>query len=280
MILFSGDTGLRGRRPGFGPLSLRSDQTGHRGLGEERKERARAHACACPGTREEDRESPRPRPRPRAFLLGPSCTFSRRTSHAYKTVTCIEQAWAPSLVSDGAGRPSAGARLSRADATGGWIYRYIDAGPRWRPGGRPRHRGQLATAPAPLPEQTCARCSGRTCSGQLAALSAVDAGVPTTRSLNAAPAGGGWRSADGPGGGADGPHPARYRLSFSPRLAQTVHALAQCAWPRVDRRRASTPRLPTAGAFEHGRPFFSGKKQQLNQLQKSAVDPTAGTKKG
>ena len=34
------------------------------------------------------------------------------------------------------------------------------------------------------------------------------------------------------------------------------------------------------GAFEHGRPFFSGKKQQLNQLQKSAVDPTAGTKKG
>ena len=176
MILFSGDTGLRGWRPGFGPLSLRSDQTGHRGLGEERKERERAHACACPGTSEEDRESPRPRPRPRAFLLGPSCTFSRRTSHAYKTVTCIEHAWAPSLVSDGAGRPSAGARLSRADATGGWIYRYIDAGPRWRPGGRPRHRGQLPTAPAPLPEQTCARCSGRTCSGQLAALSAVDAG--------------------------------------------------------------------------------------------------------
>ena len=175
-------------------LSLRSDQTGYRGLGEEGKERESAHACACPGTREEDRESPRPRPR--AFLLGPSCTFSRRTSHAYKTVTCIEQAWAPSLVSDGAGRPSAGARLSRADATGGWIYRYIDAGPRGRPGGRPRHRGQLPTAPAPLPEQTCARCSGRTCSGQLAALSAVDAGVPTTRSLNAAPAGG-WRSADG-----------------------------------------------------------------------------------
>ena len=33
--MFSGDTGLRGRRPGFGPLSLRSDQTGHRGLGEK-----------------------------------------------------------------------------------------------------------------------------------------------------------------------------------------------------------------------------------------------------
>jgi len=194
VILFSGDTGLRGRRPGFGPLSLRSDQTGHRGLGEERKERERAHACACPGTREEDRESPRPRPR--AFLLGPSCTFSRRTSHAYKTVTCIEQAWAPSLVSDGAGRPSAGARLSRADATGGWIYRYIDAGPRWRPGGRPRRRGQLPTAPAPPPAQTCARCAGRTRSGQLAVLSAVNAGVFTTRSLYAAPAGG-WRSADG-----------------------------------------------------------------------------------
>ena len=41
-------------------------------------------------------------------------------------------------------------------------------------------------------------------------------------------------------------HPARYRLSFSPRLAQTVHVLAQCAWPRVDRQRASTPPL-TAG---------------------------------
>ena len=262
--MFSGDTGLRGRRPGFGPLSLRSDQTGHRGLGEERKERERAHACACPGTREEDRESPRPRPRPRAFLLGPSCTFSRRTSHAYKTVTCIEQAWAPSLVSDGAGRPSAGARLSRADATGGWIYRYIDAGPRWRPGGRPRHRGQLPTAPAPLPEQTCARCSGRTCSGQLAALSAVDAGVPTTRSLNAAPAGG-WRSADGPGGGADGPHPARYRLSFSPRLAQTVHALAQCAWPRVDRRRTSTPPL-TAGHFLNTAALFFPKKTAVDRV--------------
>ena len=143
MILFSGDTGLRGRRPGFGPLSLRSDQTGHRGLGEERKEREHAHACACPGTREEDRESPRPRPRPRAFLLGPSCTFSRRTSHAYKTVTCIEQAWAPSLVSDGAGRPSAGARLSRADATGGWIYRYMPD----RVGGPAGGRGAAASCP-------------------------------------------------------------------------------------------------------------------------------------
>ena len=37
---------------------------------------------------------------------------------------------------------------------------------------------------------------------------------------------------------------------------------------------------PHRWAFEHGRPFFSGKKLQLNQLQKSAVDPTAGTKKG
>ena len=250
---------MRGRRPGFGPLSLRSDQTGHRGLGEERKERERAHACACPGTREEDRESPRPRPRPRAFLLGPSCTFSRRTSHAYKTVTCIEQAWAPSLVSDGAGRPSAGARLSRADATGGWIYRYIDAGPRWRPGGRPRHRGQLPTAPAPLPEQTCARCSGRTCSGQLAALSAVDAGVPTTRSLNAAPARGRvevcrW---------------ARWRCRWAPPRSLSPLVFAPSG---ADRARAGAVRLaarrPTAhehsathrwAFFEHGRPFFSQK---------------------
>ena len=35
VILFAGDKGLRGRRPGFGPLSLRSDLTGHRGLGEQ-----------------------------------------------------------------------------------------------------------------------------------------------------------------------------------------------------------------------------------------------------
>ena len=39
--MFSGDTGLRGWRPGFGPLSLRSDQTGHRGLGEKRRESTR-----------------------------------------------------------------------------------------------------------------------------------------------------------------------------------------------------------------------------------------------
>jgi hypothetical protein len=46
----------------------------------------------------------------------------------------------------------------------------------------------------------------------------------------AEPAVGSWppspRSTRG-GGGADGPHPARYRLSFSPRVGQTVHALAQ-----------------------------------------------------
>ena len=246
--MFSGDTGLRGRRPGFGPLSLRSDQTGHRGLGEERKERESAHACACPGTREEDRESPRPRPRPRAFLLGPSCTFSRRTSHAYKTVTCIEKAWAPSLVSDGAGRPSAGARLSRADATGGWT--------RWRPGGRPRRRGQLPTAPAPPPAQTCSRCAGRTRSGQLAALSAVDAGVPTTRAFARRARGG-------------------VEVPMGPTLL-VIASRFRPVWRRPCTRWRSAPgRASTDGAralrrfrwaFEHGRPFFR---------KKTAVESTA-----
>ena len=41
------------------PLSLRSDQTGHRGLGEEREERERAHAPARVREREE-RERARP----------------------------------------------------------------------------------------------------------------------------------------------------------------------------------------------------------------------------
>jgi len=50
VILFSGDTGLRGRRPGFGPLSLRSDQTGHRGLGEQ-SDQAYASSSCCNGKR-------------------------------------------------------------------------------------------------------------------------------------------------------------------------------------------------------------------------------------
>ena len=40
------------------PLSLRSDQTGHRGLGEEREERESARACARPGERRKRESAP------------------------------------------------------------------------------------------------------------------------------------------------------------------------------------------------------------------------------
>ena len=120
MILISGDTGLRGWRPGFGPLSLRSDLTGHRGLGEKRKQRERAHACARP-EREKKRESARARAR--SFLgLDAHVQEGRHMhtgSHTHR-----------------AGLGTVGARLCRADDTGGWT--------RWRP-------------PAPRPAAHCSR---------------------------------------------------------------------------------------------------------------------------
>ena len=151
----SGDTGLRGWRPGFGPLSLRSDLTGHRGLGEKRKERARARLRAS--GKERRRESaPAPERVPSWALMH----MFKKGVTCIQAVTCIEQAWAPQ-------EQDSAEPTTREDG---------------RVGG-PRRRGQLPTAPAPPPAQTCSRCAGRTRSGQLAALSAVDAGVPTTRAF-------------------------------------------------------------------------------------------------
>jgi hypothetical protein len=173
----------------------------------DKRERARARLRASGKERRRER-APAPERVPSWALMH----MFKKGVTCIQAVTCIEQAWAPSLVSDGAGRPSAGARLCRADATGGWT--------RWRPGGRPRRRGQLPTAPAPPPAQTCARCTGRTRSGQLAVLSAVNAGVPTTRSLYAAPAGG-WRSADGPQPAA-GSRPGVFHVRGRPPAAGQV----------------------------------------------------------
>ena len=130
-----------------------------------------------------------------------------------------------------AGLGTVGARLCRADDTGGWT--------RWRPPA-PRPAAHCSRTPSgadlfavcrPNPQ----RSAGRPLRGRRGR--AHDAGICTPRPRGS--------------GGADGPHPARYRLSFSPRLAQTVHVLAQCAWPRVDRQRASTPPL-TAGHLNTG----------------------------
>ena len=119
-----------------------------------------------------------------------------------------------------AGLGTVGARLCRADDKGGWT--------RWRP-------------PAPRPAAHCSRTpSGADLFAVCRPNPQWSAGRPLRGRrghLYAAPAGE-WRCRWA--------HPARYRLSFSPRLAQTVHVLAQCAWPRVDRQRASTPPL-TAG---------------------------------
>ena len=50
----------------------------------KRGKRERARTPARVREREKKIERARARARPRAFLLGPSCTFSRRTSHAYR----------------------------------------------------------------------------------------------------------------------------------------------------------------------------------------------------
>ena len=108
VILFAGDKGLRGRRPGFGPLSLRSDLTGHRGLGEQSDQALQ---------RRQLQKIARPRAGPEAVCLLPAAAApsAPRNAHAPRTPPVAVTAGA-GLRADAANGPVGNIRVLNTSA--------------------------------------------------------------------------------------------------------------------------------------------------------------------
>ena len=99
------------------------------------------------------------------------------------------------------------------------------------PAGGPGAAASCPLLPHPLRRRLVRDAPAEPAVGKLAVLFAVNAGVPTTRSLYAAPAGG-WRSADGPQPAA-GSRPGVFHVRGRPPPAGQVDGGEICPGPAV-----------------------------------------------